>query len=188
MIIEEITRELIAAKIPIDGVCSDGRIDFRPEATESQRSQARQIVDEALKNPAPLILAKKRKLLRAQIDGILEAALEENHGNLQRDVITLQALNAHLKGNVPPAAWDTMVSDMQKWMTWRADKLVSIKAATTEADLEAIDLEPDARPWIDLVKAPLAQSPQRPKYVAPAPPLRSRFPFSRGAEAEPSLN
>jgi hypothetical protein len=34
----------------------------------------------------------------------------------------------------------------------------------------------------------LANARERPKYVAPAPPLRSRFPFSRGMEAEPSLN
>ena len=39
----------------------------------------------------------------------------------------------------------------------------------------------------DVVVA-LANAPQRPKYVAPAPPFRSRFPFSRGTEAEPSLN
>jgi hypothetical protein len=34
----------------------------------------------------------------------------------------------------------------------------------------------------------LANAKDRPKYVAPAPPFRSRFPFSRGLETEPSLN
>lgn len=36
--------ELVAAAIPVQGVSSEGRIDFLPEATEAQRQQAAVIV------------------------------------------------------------------------------------------------------------------------------------------------
>lgn len=45
----KLTRELTQAGIPIDGCSSDGRIDFKPEATAQQRTLAAQIL--AAHNP-----------------------------------------------------------------------------------------------------------------------------------------
>lgn len=42
--ISKLHKELEQAGIPIHGVSSDGRIDFKPEATQAQRDQAKQIV------------------------------------------------------------------------------------------------------------------------------------------------
>lgn len=39
----KLTKELEAAGIPVFGASSDGRIDFKPEATAEQRSQAEAI-------------------------------------------------------------------------------------------------------------------------------------------------
>ena len=48
--VAKLDAELKSAGIPIDGCSSNGRVDFRPEATEAQRLQAEAIV--AAHNPA----------------------------------------------------------------------------------------------------------------------------------------
>ena len=40
--------ELVAAVCPIDGINSNGLIWFKPEATEAQKAQAQQIMDQYL--------------------------------------------------------------------------------------------------------------------------------------------
>ena len=42
--------EAIKAVCPIDGISCNGRIDYRPEATEQQRAAAQAIMDAELPN------------------------------------------------------------------------------------------------------------------------------------------
>lgn len=68
--VTELHRELERAGIPIEGVASDGRIDFRPEATQAQRDQAAQIL--AAHDPAKLAQEEVERQAK------LEAARAEN--------------------------------------------------------------------------------------------------------------
>jgi hypothetical protein len=68
--------ELRAAGIPIDGCASDGRIDFRPEATEVDRTRADAIL--AAHDPRPLLpppsLESRVAALEAEVATLKAAA------------------------------------------------------------------------------------------------------------------
>ncbi len=86
--------ELERAGIPIEGCNSDGRIDFRPEATPAQRQQAEQL--KAIHNPDTLLPDEQaRKDDLAEIQGTkLQALFDQN----QADLAALPtATNAQLK-------------------------------------------------------------------------------------------
>lgn len=93
--------ELIAAGIPVDGCSSDGRIDFKPEATLEQRQQATAIL--AAHDPTPS-LAERREMEylkqgvtdHALIDALWEKLIE-NKPDLAD---ALQAVREKVKNDV----------------------------------------------------------------------------------------
>jgi hypothetical protein len=57
-------RQLERAGIPVDGISADGRVDFSPEATSSQREEAARLVA-ALRPETPDSAETRRAILKA---------------------------------------------------------------------------------------------------------------------------
>ena len=93
--------ELIAAGIPVDGCSSDGRIDFKPEATPEQRQQAAAIL--AAHDPTPA-LAERREmeyLKQGVTDHALIVALWEKLIENRSDLAdALQAIRVSVKHEI----------------------------------------------------------------------------------------
>lgn len=86
--------DLEAAGIPIDGVSSDGRIDFRPETTAKQIALAEQIVadhDPDAQTPEELGLEAARQKAEANLVNADDIAKANTVVALREQVLKMQA-------------------------------------------------------------------------------------------------
>lgn len=92
--------QLRKAGIPIHGCSSDGRIDFKPEATKSQKAQAQSIVDGfdwnelVLKTPETL-RGELALLPQESLNVLLSAMVAER---MQKDPSFAEKLGVNVKG------------------------------------------------------------------------------------------
>ena len=93
MNLNAVFESMVNAGIPVSGVSSDGRIDFRPEATEAQRTLARSIYDNWVE---PTTVEQAQAALVAQISDSRLARLllegEDINGYTTDEVIAVLLL------------------------------------------------------------------------------------------------
>lgn len=90
--------ELVAANVPVDGCASDGRIDFRPEATPEQRAEAAAIL--AAHDPSPTY-AEQRAEEYPPTSALVVALWEHLIEGRPEAAQALQAKRAAVKAQFP---------------------------------------------------------------------------------------
>lgn len=74
--VASLDQELRAAGVPIHGCASDGRVDFKPEATDAHRAKAEEV--KAAHNAEAARAERRRPVLRyVEVCGLLRAAKAE---------------------------------------------------------------------------------------------------------------
>ncbi len=109
--VPKLTRELEQAGIPIDGCSSNGRIDFKPEATQQQRDQA-----------AAILAAHDPNTLLPENQAVVDDMAAAKTGSVQTILTQIAAGRAQIV---------TDLSDLQT-------AAGSLQAATTFAEMKIV--------------------------------------------------